>query len=96
MDEELDGLVGDAIFGVVEEDAHGLGRHPLAALRVIREKLSQMETANPLVVRLQGVPRIPPGQRFNSLRLRAGFSVGCHLHAPLPFTSARGCALERS
>ena len=36
-DEQLEGFVGDAVLRVVEEDARGLGRHPLAALGVVRE-----------------------------------------------------------
>ncbi len=43
--EQLEGLVGDAILRVIEEDAQVLCRHPLAALGIIREQLS--EGANP-------------------------------------------------
>jgi hypothetical protein len=29
-------------LGVVQVEAHGLDRHPLAALRIVREELAQM------------------------------------------------------
>ena len=34
LEEELQGLVGDAVLRVIEVDAHGLGGHALAALGV--------------------------------------------------------------
>ena len=40
--EELQRFVGDAILRVIEINACGLNRHPLSALRVIREQLPQM------------------------------------------------------
>ena len=40
--EECHGLVGDPVLRIVEVDARRLGRHPLAALGVVREKLSEM------------------------------------------------------
>ena len=43
LQEELEGFVGDAILRVVEEEAHRLGRHPLAALGVICEELPQVQ-----------------------------------------------------
>ena len=50
LQEELEGLVGDAILRVIEEDAHGLGRHPLAALGIIREELPQVQFPDCLMV----------------------------------------------
>ena len=41
-DEKLEGFVGDAVLRVVQEEAHRLGRHPLAALGIIREEIAQM------------------------------------------------------
>ena len=42
LQEELEGFVGDAILRVIEEEAHRLGRHALAARGIIREELAQM------------------------------------------------------
>ena len=42
LHEQLEGLVGDAVLGVIQEEARGLRRHPLAAFRVSREQLPQM------------------------------------------------------
>ena len=61
-DEKLEGFVGDAILGVVQEEAHSLGGHPLAALGVIREEISQMQFANLLIVGLESLPGLPFGQ----------------------------------
>jgi hypothetical protein len=40
LHEEADSLVGDAMFGVVEVEAHGLGRQPLPAFRIVSEELT--------------------------------------------------------
>ena len=42
LKEQLERFVGDAILRVIEEDAGSLGGHPLPALGIIREELSQM------------------------------------------------------
>ena len=42
LQKQLQRFVGDAVLRVVEEEARGLGRHPLAALGVIGEKRPQM------------------------------------------------------
>ena len=78
LDEECSGLVGDAIFGIIKEDARGLGRQPLSALWVLGEKLSQMEIANLFVVSLQGFPRIPLGQGLEDLLRRGRRRACCH------------------
>ena len=44
LQEELEGFVGDAILRVIEEDAHSLGRHPLAAPGIIREELPKVQS----------------------------------------------------
>ena len=56
-------LVGDAVLGVVEIQAGGFHRHALAALRVVGEKLSQVQAADLLVMRLQRLPRWARRQR---------------------------------
>ena len=42
IDQQLDGLAGDAILRVIEEQAHGLNRHLFAALWVGRKEIAQM------------------------------------------------------
>ena len=53
LDEKLEGFVGDAVLRVVQEEARGLGRHPLAALGIVREELAQMQSSDLLVVGLR-------------------------------------------
>lgn len=72
LDEHLDGFVRNAILRVVQEDAYSLGRHPFAALGVLREEVSQMQAANLLVVGLEIFPSLPLRQRFNNLRCGEG------------------------
>ena len=55
--EELERLVGDAILRVVEVEARRLGRHPLAALGVVREESPEMEVPDLLVMGLRGLSR---------------------------------------
>ena len=43
LDEQLERLVGDAIFRVIQVDAGGLRGHPLAALRIVGEQVSQVQ-----------------------------------------------------
>ena len=43
LKQELQGLVSHAILGIVQIEAHSLDRHPLAALRIFCEQLSQMD-----------------------------------------------------
>jgi len=54
-------------FRVIQEQAHCLSSHPLAALGVICKKFSQMQAAYLLVVGLQRLPRLPLRQRFKNL-----------------------------
>ena len=42
LDQELEGFIGDAILRVVQEEAHRLRRHPLAAPGITGEEISQM------------------------------------------------------
>jgi hypothetical protein len=42
LDKQPERLVVDAILRIVQEDAGGLRRHPLAARRVIRKQVSQV------------------------------------------------------
>src|SRR5262245_46722268 len=56
LDQQLQRLVGHAVFGVVKIESHGLDREPLAALGVLCKELPQMQIFEPLVVRLQRFP----------------------------------------
>ena len=56
LQEQLEGFVGDAILRVIEVDAHGLGRHPLAAMGIIREQLSKVQIPDLMKVSCQCLP----------------------------------------
>ncbi len=56
LQKEPERLVGDAVLGIVEADADGLDGHALAALRIIREELPQMQLADFSIMRLEGLP----------------------------------------
>jgi hypothetical protein len=61
LDEELDGIVGDAILRVIEVQAHSLGRHPLATLGVIGEEIAEMQFPDLAIVGLESHPRLAFG-----------------------------------
>ena len=82
FDEQLEGFVGDAVLRVIQEEAHSLGRHPLAALGVIREEISQMQFPDLLVVGLEGLPGLAFGQRFDSLAFGTCSYRCCHVRTP--------------
>ena len=50
LQQQLQGLVGDAVLGIIEEDADCLGGKTLAALRVVGEQLAQMDFTDLFVV----------------------------------------------
>ena len=59
LEEERQGLVGDAMLRVVEIDPHRLRGEALAALRIAGEEILQMQVADLLVVALQFLPGPP-------------------------------------
>ena len=59
LDEQLDGVVGDAILGVVEIDADGVEREPFAPRRIVGEELAQMDGRDRLLVGRERGPRGP-------------------------------------
>ena len=63
LQQQLQRLVGDAILRVVEVDADGLGRQPLAALGIVGEELAQVDVAHLAMMRLQSLPGGPCGER---------------------------------
>jgi hypothetical protein len=56
FDQQLDGIAGNAILRVVEQQAQGLNRELLAALRVSREQVAQVQGADLLMVGLESIP----------------------------------------
>ena len=68
-DEQLQGLVGDAVLGVVEEDAVGLGGEARAARRIFGEEVAQVPGLDALRV---GGERLPCGALFKRCGLRDG------------------------
>ena len=56
LKEQLERFVGDAVLRVIEEDADGLGGHPLAARGVSREELPQVRAASLLGIDGERLP----------------------------------------
>ena len=56
LQEQLERLIGDAVLGVIEEDAGGLRRQPLAATGIFGEQVAEMHVAHLLGVSFQGLP----------------------------------------
>ena len=56
IDEEAEGLAGDAVFRIIEVDPRCLGGHLFAAPRIIREQLSQMQIADLVIMGLESLP----------------------------------------
>ena len=62
LQQELEGFVGDAVLGVIQEEARRLRGHALAAFRVSREELPQMQLPGLLVVRRERLPGLAFGK----------------------------------
>ena len=62
LEEQPQRLVGDPVLGVVEEDPRGLERHPLAAARVGREELAQVQVLHLRVVEGERGPGLPEAE----------------------------------
>src|SRR5215469_11293651 len=58
LNEQTKRLVSDAILREIQEETYGLRRHPLAAVRVIRKELPQVQVANFPKVSCQISPRL--------------------------------------
>ena len=56
LQEQLEGFVGDAILGVIQVKAHGLGGQPLAAAGIVSKELPEMQLPDLLIVGFQGLP----------------------------------------
>jgi len=70
LNEQLKRLVIDAIFRVIQVDAGGLGGHPFAARRIIREQVSQVQMPRRLIVIFEGLPRHVFARRSRARSLR--------------------------
>ena len=57
LEQKREGFVGDAILGVIQFDAGGGGREPLAACGIFGEQLAEMQLANFSIVGFEGLPR---------------------------------------
>ena len=56
LQEELNRLVGDAVLGVIEVDADGLGGQALPALGIFGEELPKMQLPDFQVMGFEGLP----------------------------------------
>ena len=54
--QQLQGLIGDPVFRIVEINARGLQRHSLAAIGILGEELPKMDILDRLVMGLQQSP----------------------------------------
>ena len=67
LHEQVERLVGDAVFRVVEVEAHGLGRQALAARGVCGKEVAQVQRLDLLVMLLEGRPLRAAGERCQLL-----------------------------
>ena len=56
LQKQLEGFAGEAILGVIQVKAHGLGGHPLAAAGIVLKELPEMQPPDLLIVGFQGLP----------------------------------------
>src|SRR4029079_12576776 len=66
-DQKRERLVGDAILGVIEEDAGRFGRQPLAASGILCKERSQMHITDVPIVMRERVPGPGCRERLNLL-----------------------------
>ena len=74
LQQQLEGFVGEAILGVIQVKARGLGGHPLAAAGIVPKEFPEMQLPNLLIVGFQGLP----GRAFGEW-----CHAGGHVRAPL-------------
>jgi hypothetical protein len=68
-DEQAQCLLVDAVFRIIEEDAGGLGRHPLAPAGIAREQVPQGAVAHSLIVSFESLPCAEPVGRSPAICL---------------------------
>src|SRR5208282_5698104 len=88
LNEQFDGLVGNAILGVVERNAGSRERESFAPPRIVRKELTQMERADRLLMGQERSPRGPPGEGRD-------YRVHCGLSPRSLASSAGGGRLRR-
>jgi hypothetical protein len=77
LEEQLERLIVDAIFRVIQVDAGRFRGHPLAARRIIGEQSSQVQAPHAHMVIFEGPP-----YRVFTLRSRPSFLRCRHLERP--------------
>ena len=77
LDEQLDRLVVDAMFRVIEVDARHLRGHALATLWIIREQAAQVQVAHDLIMSLQSLPGRVSARRSRARGLRSCGHLRC-------------------
>src|SRR5262245_14843124 len=55
-DQQAEGLLGNAVLGIIKVDAGSLCHQPLAALRLLREQLAQVQARYALIMPLECAP----------------------------------------
>src|SRR5262249_43043289 len=63
LNQQGERFASDAVLGVIQENASGLGGHTFTALWVVAEKVTEMEVADFLVMCCQGFPCLALGER---------------------------------
>ena len=83
LDQQFEGLVGDAVLRIIQVEARRLDRQTLAAFRVIGEQFAQMQPFHLLVVGGEGLPCRPLGEWFDDCLMLMMFSVdSCQVRRP--------------
>ena len=68
LHEQVERLVGDAVFRVVEVEAHRLGRQALAASGVCGKEIAQVQRLDLVIMLLEGRPFRATGEWCQLLR----------------------------
>ena len=76
LQEQLERLVGDAIFGEVQKKSGGFGRESLPAFGVISEQFSQGQFLDFFVMLGKGIPSRALGEWFDRFFHICDFSFG--------------------
>jgi hypothetical protein len=74
LEQQLEGLIGHPIFGVIKEQTSGLNRQARAAFGVSSEQFAKGQGFDFLMMRRQGFPGWPGRESFGS---------GCHARFPV-------------
>ena len=83
-------LVGDAVLRVVEVDPRRIDRQPYAAIRILLEKVSQVEVPYFRAMRLEGLPCLGHRVRSNRRHAQTPLAAASAMRAALPQVSLAG------